>query len=274
MGESIFEEGLITETDTVVIQNVLGGEFADVRFAVGGFDYVVVDGEPQTTFLSEPSYHRTKKPCSSIGIKKDGTVFFVTVDGRQKPLGMEGVNLSELGEIMAYFGADYAINIDGGGSSTMAIFNEQTEEYDIVNSPSDGSLRENANAIFLAVGELEEPLPPVAFPDLRPVLSIPENIFFTDEGNLVFESVETAEYYQVLIDGKQKITTKTPSLFLDLDLGEYEIQIKAFGNHEEFKQSAYTPTMRVSFYSNGMLKLIEGMKNYGQKANQQKAEGE
>ena len=239
VGESIFEEGLITETDTVVIQNVLGGEFADIRYAMGGYDYLVIDGEPQTSFFTDEAFYRTRAPRTAIGVKNDGTIFFVVVDGRQKPLGMEGVSLMELGEIMAYFGADVAVNVDGGGSSTIALYNEETDNYDILNSPSDGNLRSNANGMFFVVGELEEPLPPVAFPDLRPVLSMPENIYFTAEGNLVFEPVENALYYQILIDGKKKITSELPNVALDLDLGEYEVQVKAFGNHEEFRLSAY-----------------------------------
>ena len=61
--------------------------------------------------------------------------FLVVVDGRQ-PRVSEGVNLRELAQILAGFGAHTAINLDGGGSTTMVI-QQPGGKHKVVNRPSD-----------------------------------------------------------------------------------------------------------------------------------------
>jgi len=69
-------------------------------------------------------------PRTAVGQKKDGTLLFVVVDGRQ-PKSSVGMTLPELAKFMKELGAYNAYNLDGGGSSTMVIENV------IVNNPSD-----------------------------------------------------------------------------------------------------------------------------------------
>lgn len=59
-------------------------------------------------------------PRTVIGVTEDGRVLFVTVDGRfsGKAIGMSTTMLQELMHIL---GAKHALNLDGGGSSTMYI---------------------------------------------------------------------------------------------------------------------------------------------------------
>ncbi len=78
---------------------------------------------------------------------------FVVVDGRQPQLSV-GMTLEELGELMVSLGCAEAINLDGGGSSMMAIALPPSETsarsvlpvLRIVNSPSDGKERGRGNA--------------------------------------------------------------------------------------------------------------------------------
>jgi hypothetical protein len=59
------------------------------------------------------------QPRTAVGVTADNKLLMMTVDGRQ--LGFsEGVNLVELANLLAGYGAVDAINLDGGGSSTMA----------------------------------------------------------------------------------------------------------------------------------------------------------
>lgn len=74
-----------------------------------------------------------KAPRTAIGKKKDGTALLLVVDGRQ-PDWSAGITLKELATLFEFLGAQDALNLDGGGSSTM-IINQQ-----IVNRPSDESL--------------------------------------------------------------------------------------------------------------------------------------
>ncbi|MDY0346758.1 MAG: phosphodiester glycosidase family protein [Acholeplasma sp.] len=263
MGDKVFEEGFIKATDTIIVQRRLTGQFEGVRDAIGGWERLVVDGVKTETFTEGASY-QYRAPRTAIGVKQDGTVFFVTVDGRNMWQGMDGVTGYEMAEIMNYFEAYQAVNLDGGGSTTMAILNE-TGAYDVVNTPSDGNLRTNANGVFFVKGTLEQPLPPVPFPDHRPVLNAPEHIMVSN-GQLSFNPIESASSYHVYVDGVKYVTT-TNQLDLDLPLGEHDIQIRAFGDHELFKQSVYSTTYQYHAYSNEMAAFLEFLTREAQAGN-------
>ncbi|MFG6114165.1 phosphodiester glycosidase family protein [Halobacillus sp. MO56] len=83
-----------------------------------------------------------RHPRTLAGIKENGNLLFVTVDGRAD--NSIGVNFLESAELMQSLGAFEAMNLDGGGSTTMAIGNE------LVNQPSDASgERPVGNAIVI-----------------------------------------------------------------------------------------------------------------------------
>jgi len=76
------------------------------------------------------SLMRLRHPRAAIGWREDGRLILVTVDGRQ-PQKSVGMTIEELANLMLEFGCREAINLDGGGSTTMVINNK------IANSPSD-----------------------------------------------------------------------------------------------------------------------------------------
>lgn len=58
-------------------------------------------------------------PRTAVAASSDGdTMWLVVVDGRQRRYS-EGVSLAELAEILLELGAEVALNLDGGGSSTL-----------------------------------------------------------------------------------------------------------------------------------------------------------
>ncbi len=69
-----------------------------------------------------------RHPRSAVGLLENGHWVFVVVDGRQNDA--EGFTMVELARFMKAFGCTDALNLDGGGSSTMVIKNQ------LVNSPS------------------------------------------------------------------------------------------------------------------------------------------
>lgn len=75
-------------------------------------------------------FMRTRHPRTAIGWREDGRLVLVTVDGRQ-PQKSVGMAIEELAKLMLELGCREALNLDGGGSTTMVIKNR------IVNSPSD-----------------------------------------------------------------------------------------------------------------------------------------
>jgi hypothetical protein len=80
--------------------------------------------------------HKVTQPRSAIGYSKNGRyLYLVVVDGRQ-PLYSEGMTLLELARFLQSLGADYAMNLDGGGSSTLVVEGPNGEPR-VLNSPID-----------------------------------------------------------------------------------------------------------------------------------------
>lgn len=101
--------------------------------------------------LDKSSFYTARHPRSAVGKKADGTILLLTADGRNAQAA--GVSLTELQQIMKWLGADYAINLDGGGSTTMYVAGGS--DNGVVNHPSDNKLFDNmgqrkvANAILV-----------------------------------------------------------------------------------------------------------------------------
>ena len=70
---------------------------------------------------------------TAIGTLNDGTVLLVTVDGRTKQ--SEGMSLQDFQRLLHYLGCCDALNLDGGGSTTMYVRGKP--HGGIVNRPSD-----------------------------------------------------------------------------------------------------------------------------------------
>jgi exopolysaccharide biosynthesis protein len=103
--------------------------------------------------LLSTSFYITRHPRTAIAKKSDGKILLVTIDGRAKEAA--GVSLMELQNILRWLGADYVINLDGGGSTTMYI--KGFSDNGVVNHPCDNKLFDNkgerkvANAILLYI---------------------------------------------------------------------------------------------------------------------------
>ena len=87
-------------------------------------------------------------PRTAVGIKDNGNIIFYTLDGRQSGHSY-GAQLKTLASRMIELGCIEAINLDGGGSTTISALFPGTETPTVVNSPSDGELRKVANFLFL-----------------------------------------------------------------------------------------------------------------------------
>lgn len=96
---------------------------------------MLVDGGKVTPQILQLNSGRDARVA--IGVSKDGVkLILVTVDGRQAD--SVGASLDELGQMMVELGAERAINLDGGNSTTMFI----AGEGGVVNHPSRGWERE------------------------------------------------------------------------------------------------------------------------------------
>jgi hypothetical protein len=86
--------------------------------------------------LSAPWFYGSfvagRHPRTLAGVRSDGTLLLVTVDGR-RPGWSAGVTLPEAARLMQSLGARDALNLDGGGSSAMTVRGR------VVSRPSDPS---------------------------------------------------------------------------------------------------------------------------------------
>ncbi|MFJ2645761.1 phosphodiester glycosidase family protein [Streptomyces sp. NPDC087420] len=115
------------------------------RTAVGGRELLVVDGVAQN---HDGEGNNTAAPRTAVGFSRDGsTMRILTVDGRQADSG--GVTLTGLGEMMRRAGSYSALNLDGGGSSTLVARAPGSDTLRVENSPSDGSERAVPNGLAL-----------------------------------------------------------------------------------------------------------------------------
>jgi len=80
-----------------------------------------------------PSLEEAREPRTAIGLDKRGkSLIMVVVDGRQ-PGYSDGATLEELASILVAHGAYTAMNLDGGGSSSLVM--DQGGKATLLNSP-------------------------------------------------------------------------------------------------------------------------------------------
>lgn len=106
--------------------------FSSRPLLIEDFEYVEWTGARSKSFVTGPRHPRT-----AVALTEDGRILFITVDGRWYGMAA-GMTVSELRDfIKLNFNPRYAINMDGGGSTTMYV-----EEYGrdgIVNYPCNGT---------------------------------------------------------------------------------------------------------------------------------------
>ncbi|MCK5687107.1 phosphodiester glycosidase family protein [bacterium] len=132
--------------DNVSAENVFSGEWKGTVFAIGGGPRLVKNGKVVNTAKKEKFKNDIKigrAPRSAIGLSRDGkTIFLVAVDGRQKKYSA-GFTLDALAMFLKNIGCYHAINLDGGGSTSIAYRKK------LLNRPSDRTMRKISNAIII-----------------------------------------------------------------------------------------------------------------------------
>ncbi|VEU80314.1 phosphodiester glycosidase family protein [Haploplasma axanthum] len=232
---------IVEEGDTIIFQAKVK-DFEDVRYAVGTYyNYsLIVNGE--ITIRETGSMGTARHPRTAIGIKENGEVFVVVVDGRDIINGRAGVNYLELANIMKTHGAVQAYNFDGGGSSTLMLGNSRN--YSVLNQLSDKRIRSISNGFLIVKGDIGTKAIEINTPDTREENKTPEGFYIDQRNYLHFDHVEGNDYYDVNIDGKSYLTADNKfSLNFLTEPGEYKIRVKSRG----------TKTKMASLYSNEMI---------------------
>jgi exopolysaccharide biosynthesis protein len=106
--------------------------FIEAEDIIGGVPQLIKDGKIDVTWEQEKSsrsFVETRHPRTAVAKLKDGKFLMITVDGRSESSG--GIGLYDLAAYLLEIGATDAMNLDGGGSTTMFLNGK------VVNQPSD-----------------------------------------------------------------------------------------------------------------------------------------
>lgn len=152
-GEFVFPG--FSEGDRVRVGWTLG--WPNVADSVGGNPLLMEDGKIVWKDVRGSHPFFVRNPRTGVGVTKSGKVLLVVVDGRRKKA--KGMTLARFARLFRALGARWALNLDGGGSSTLVI------RGDVKNRPSDGRERGVSSALVLLAGrdsgeaEDQEPAP-------------------------------------------------------------------------------------------------------------------
>lgn len=120
------------------------GEFKDCNWVIGGYDILVDNGVVNTNPHTDND-GSGNAPRTFMGFKEDGTAILAVVDGRQSHSA--GISVKREAEIAKELGLKNALELDGGGSSTVIL--RVDDELTLRNKPSDGNMRKVSNAVLL-----------------------------------------------------------------------------------------------------------------------------
>ncbi|MCH8979660.1 MAG: phosphodiester glycosidase family protein [Armatimonadetes bacterium] len=131
--------------DEIQIQiAITGADWSKTTDVVGGGPFLVREGKLFIPYANEgftEGFAANRHPRSAIGRTELGEIWLVTVDGRQTMSA--GASLPELANIMLRLGCVEAINLDGGGSTALAVHGV------VINRPSGGQERAVASSVLL-----------------------------------------------------------------------------------------------------------------------------
>ncbi|MBO4769357.1 MAG: phosphodiester glycosidase family protein [Clostridia bacterium] len=124
-------------------------EFANqadnIRFSCGGRYLVLKKGKIVNNGTAD-AFCTIHHPRTAFGVKKDGTMIFAVVDGRQSGYS-DGATLLDLSVLFYRLGAVNAINLDGGGSTNLFLKDAQTGDFVCANRPWEAD-RRVVNTLF------------------------------------------------------------------------------------------------------------------------------
>lgn len=103
-------------------------DVSQVNTAVSGFQFALANGIPVSSGAD-------LQPRTGYGLSENRRLLYLmTIDGRR--FSSQGATVSEVGQWLAFFGADDGLNMDGGGSTTLAWWNPALNDAELLNVPN------------------------------------------------------------------------------------------------------------------------------------------
>lgn len=142
-----YKEGDLVTLTTSCSDSVI----SNAQWASGAGDIIVRNGA--ITDSSQWVYGKDgRNPRTALGVKADGTLILYEVDGRQSGYS-GGLSEKDLADELLQQGCQWAVNLDGGGSSILSARLPGSDSVSIQNSPSGGSARSCATFILLVTDD-------------------------------------------------------------------------------------------------------------------------
>lgn len=146
------------------------GEAFNMYMGIGGGPILVKGDSVHVSYNEEIFWGSgvglsNRDPRTAVGYTADGRAILLVTDGRQ--VASQGFSLPEMAQVMIDLGCTEAINLDGGGSSQMAVTSQ------LINRPGGGTYQRPVTS-FLAV------VPADSIPEV-PVLGSEEILDTADE---------------------------------------------------------------------------------------------
>lgn len=122
----------------------VGGSIWGVKAAIGGSPMLIKDDKINITDKEEliDIDNTSSRARSAIGYTKNNMIVLLAVEGNNSA-GGAGLNLAELAQLMKEMGCVGAVNLDGGGSTSLTVRAKQTVK------PSDGTERPVMTALII-----------------------------------------------------------------------------------------------------------------------------
>ena len=137
-----------------------GKSYDSLLVGIGGGPTLVKNGQVNVTYYEEVFFGsgvglENRDPRTGVGFTGDRHAILLVADGRQT--GSEGVSLPELAQIFIDLECVQAMNLDGGGSSQMAVGGT------LINRPEGGTYQRLIPTMLAVVhrDSLKMPLPPI-----------------------------------------------------------------------------------------------------------------
>ena len=156
----------IDDTGKLVLECTFGKDINyEYRLDRDKYKYVMASGpmlveRGSVWKMASNDLNDKRHPRTALAVMPDGKVLMIAVDGRRAAKGASGMTLrTELSKFLVWIGCEYAINLDGGGSTTIYARDNVSDLADpldngILNHPTDNTERDkDGNLTFDNKGE-------------------------------------------------------------------------------------------------------------------------
>ncbi|MCA0971548.1 phosphodiester glycosidase family protein [Halobacillus litoralis] len=148
--------------DSIELKIDVDDPWDDSEFMLASGPMLLQNGKVDLTIdLNSPKV-TMPQPHTAVGTNADGSkVYFVTVDGRNSVA--DGMRLDDFARYLQSLGVYNAVNLDGGGSTSMVARKKAYIYPSVMNRPSDGSERRISTSLMAVIQNPDERASEISF---------------------------------------------------------------------------------------------------------------